>query len=183
MTVEEPAVEPALSADLRKRIEAEFPKYPEKRAVLLTALHFVQETCDGSIPSQVVPEIAELLELKTIEVWEVISFYAMYNADPVGRCHLRVCTNLSCSLRGARGVMRGLEELLGVRPGEVTEDGNFSVGEVECLGSCGTAPVLQINNEVYRENIREQGLPALLEELRVRLEKTDTASGSGQGGA
>lgn len=160
---------PVLPDALRERIVAEFPKYPEKRAVLLSALHFVQETFEGWIPKDVVPEIAGLLEIETIEVWEVIHFYAMFNAEPVGRCHVRVCTNLSCCLRGARGVMRELEQLLAVRPGEVTEDGNFSVAEVECLGSCGTAPVIQVNNERYRENVSQDDLPALLEELRARL--------------
>ena len=158
------------------QIEAEFPKYPEKRAVLLTALHFVQDTFVGWIPREVVPEIADLLELKEIEVWEVIYFYAMFNSDPVGRCHLRVCVNLSCALRGARGIVRGLEELLALGVGEVTPDGDFSIGEVECLGSCGTAPVLQVNNERYREGLSLEGLPDLLEELRARLADEDAAA-------
>lgn len=169
MTAEPAAVAPVLPDALRERIVAEFPKYPEKRAVLLSALHFVQETFEGWIPKEVVPEIAELLEIETIEVWEVIYFYAMFNSEPVGRCHIRVCTNLSCCLRGARGVMNRLQEMLAIRPGEVTSDGNFSVAGVECLGSCGTAPVIQINNERYRENLGEEDLPGLLEELRSRL--------------
>lgn len=164
-----------MPAALRERIVAEFPKYPEKRAVLLTALHFVQETFEGWIPKEVVPEIAEVLELKEIEVWEVIYFYAMFNSERVGRCHIRVCTNLSCCLRGARGIMTRLEETLALRPGEVTPDGNFSVAGVECLGSCGTAPVIQVNNEVYRENLSEDDLPGLIEELRARLASQDAA--------
>ncbi len=180
MTAEPAAVAPVLPEALRERIVAEFPKYPEKRAVLLTALHFTQETFEGWIPKETVPEIAALLELEPIEVWEVVYFYAMFNSEPVGRCHVRVCTNLSCCLRGARPLMRRLEELLGVRPGEVTEDGRFSVGEVECLGSCGTAPVVQINNEVYRENVGIDDLPGLLDELRQRLDARD-AEGESEG--
>lgn len=175
MTAEPAAVAPVIPDELRERIVAEFPKYPEKRAVLLTALHFVQDAYEGWIPKEVVPEIAEILELKPIEVWEVIYFYAMFNSDPVGRCHVRVCTNLSCCLRGARGIMNKLEQMLAVRPGEVTPDGNFSVAGVECLGSCGTAPVIQVNNEVYRENISEEDLPGLLDELRTRLANEDAA--------
>ena len=171
MTAEPAAVESALSEGLRKRITDEFPKYPEKQAVLLTALHFVQEEMDGWVPPEVVPEIAALLEVRPIEVWEVVHFYAMFNAEPVGRCHMRVCTNLSCCLRGARGLVRALEEELSIRPGEVTVDGNFSIGEVECLGSCGTAPVLQINNERYREGLTGDDVPALLAELRARLDE------------
>ncbi|MDG2307756.1 MAG: NAD(P)H-dependent oxidoreductase subunit E [Candidatus Binatia bacterium] len=175
MTAEPAAVAPVLPKALRERIIAEFPKYPEKRAVLLSALHFVQDTFEGWIPKEVVPEVADLLELKPIEVWEVIHFYAMFNSEPVGRCHLRVCTNLSCCLQGARGIMGQLEKMLAVRPGEVTPDGNFSVGEVECLGSCGTAPVIQVNNERYRENLSGDDLLGLLEELRARLAAQDAA--------
>lgn len=177
MTAEPAAVAPVLPDELRERIVAEFPKYPEKRAVLLTALHFVQDSFEGWIPKEVVPEIADLLELKPIDVWEVVYFYAMFNSEPVGRCHLRVCTNLSCCLRGARGIMDRLETMLAVRPGEVTPDGNFSLGEVECLGSCGTAPVLQVNNERYREGLTEEDLPGLLAELRERLAARDAAEG------
>jgi len=177
VTAEPAAVAPVLPDELRERIVAEFPKYPEKRAVLLTALHFVQDSFEGWIPKEVVPEIADLLELKPIDVWEVVYFYAMFNSEPVGRCHLRVCTNLSCCLRGARGIMDRLETMLAVRPGEVTPDGNFSLGEVECLGSCGTAPVLQVNNERYREGLTEEDLPGLLAELRERLAARDAAEG------
>lgn len=173
MTAETAAVVPVMPEALRERIVAEFPKYPEKRAVLLSALHFVQETFEGWIPKEIVPEVAELLELEQIDVWEVIYFYAMFNSDPVGRCHIRVCVNLSCCLRGARGIVRRLEELLAIRPGEVTEDGNFSIGEVECLGSCGTAPAIQVNNERYRENVSAEDLPGLLAELKARLSESE----------
>src|SRR6185369_1417530 len=130
---------------------------------LLTALHFVQESGNGWIPPEVVPEIAALLEIHEIEVWEVISFYSMFHAEPVGRCHVKVCVNLSCCLRGARGIMRRLEELLDIRPGEITADGMFSIEGVECLGSCGTAPVVQVNYEPYREDLRIEDLPGMLE--------------------
>lgn len=180
MTAEPAAVTPVLPEALRERIVAEFPKYPEKRAVLLTALHFVQDTFEGWIPREVVPEIAEILEIKPIEVWEVISFYAMFNSEPVGRCHLRVCVNLSCALRGARGIVRKLEEILAVRPGEVTPDGSFSIVEVECLGSCGTAVALQVNNEPYREGLTADDVPGLLEELRARLADRDRTKEQGE---
>jgi NADH-quinone oxidoreductase subunit E len=156
-----------LSDELRARIAAEFPKYPEKRAVLLTALHFVQAE-HGFVPREAVPEVAALLEIKPIEVEEVISFYSMFHSHPVGRWHIQVCTNLPCCLAGARGVVRSLEEKLDVRTGEVTRDGLFSIREVECLGSCGTAPVVQVNNEPYVEGVRDEGLGALIESLRGR---------------
>jgi len=157
----------ALPAELRARIAAEFPKYPEKRAVLLTALHFVQAE-RGWIPPEMIVPIAELLEIEPIEVQEVISFYSMFHADPVGRWHVQVCTNLPCCLRGARQLMRGLEQTLGIRAGEVTEDEMFSLAEVECLGSCGTAPVLQVNTEPFVEGIAPENASALVAELRTR---------------
>jgi NADH-quinone oxidoreductase subunit E len=158
-----------LSQELRERIVAEFPKYPEKRAVLLTALHWVQAECGGWVPPDTVPELAALLEIHQIDVEEVISFYPMYSSEPVGRCHLQVCTNLPCCLAGARALVRALEEELGILTGEVTPDGAFSIRETECLGSCGTAPVLQVNNEPYVEKLKLADLPALLQKLRARL--------------
>jgi NADH-quinone oxidoreductase E subunit len=155
-----------LSPALTERIGAEFPKYPEKRAVLLTALHFVQEECGGWIPKPMVAEVAALLEIPVIDVWDVISFYSMFHAEPVGRFHLQVCTNLPCCIRGARAVVRALERALDIRPGERTEDGMFSLGEVECLGSCGTAPVLQVNNRRYDERLSAEDVGGLVARLR-----------------
>ena len=157
-----------LSDELRARIRNEFPKYPEKQAVALTALHFVQAE-HGWIPPGAIREVAEILELKPIDLQEVASFYAMFHTEPVGRCHVQVCTNLSCALLGARGVMRALEEELGIQVGEVTEDGDFSLGEVECLGSCGTAPVVMVNNDAYRENVKASDVSTMLAELRSTI--------------
>ena len=162
-----------ISRELAQRIGAEFPKYPEKRAVLLTALHFVQEERGGWIPKPMVPEVAALLEIPVIDVWDVISFYSMFRAEPVGRFHLQVCTNLPCCIRGARAVVRALERALDIRPGERSEDGMFSLGEVECLGSCGTAPVLQVNNRRYEEGLS----PGDIDGLVGRLRQEATTSG------
>jgi NADH-quinone oxidoreductase subunit E len=154
-----------LSPELKERICAEFSKYPEKRAVLLTALHFVQEE-QGWVPKDVVPDLAGLLEISVIDVWEVISFYSLFHAEPLGRYHLQVCTNLPCCIRGARAVVRAFERVLDIRPGERTEDGMFSLGEVECLGSCGTAPVLQVNNRRYEERLSSEQVDGLVARLR-----------------
>ena len=118
----------ALSEELKTRIRNEFPKYPEKRAVLLSALHFVQEEQGGWIRPEVIPELGELLEIPAIDVKEVASFYAMFNEAEIGKRHLRVCTGLSCCLRGARGLQNRIESELGARPGELAEDGMFSIG-------------------------------------------------------
>lgn len=164
----------ALSEELKARIAAEFPKYPEKRAVLLTALHFVQAEHGGWIPPEAVPELAAILEIPRIDVEEVISFYPMFHLEPVGRFHLQVCANLPCCMGGARGLVRALEQELEIEPGEVTRDGLFSIAEVECLGSCGTAPAIQVNNEPYVEGVQAKDIPELLARLRARA--------AGQGG-
>jgi NADH-quinone oxidoreductase E subunit len=166
-----------LSTELKQRIVAEFPKYPEKRAVLLTALHFIQAEHGGWIPADLVPEVAEMLEIPPIDVWEVISFYSLFHSDPVGRFHLQVCTNLSCCLRGARGIVQALSETLDLLPGECSTDGAFSLAEVQCLGSCGTAPVLQINNEPFEEQLSAESAVALVGRLRARA--TAAARGGG----
>jgi NADH-quinone oxidoreductase subunit E len=156
----------SLSPELEQRIRAEFPKYPEKRAVLLSALHFVQEEHGGWIPNDLVPELAALLEIHVIEVWEVISFYSLFHAEPIGRFHFQVCTNLPCCIRGARAVVRAFERVLDIRTGEKTADGMFSLGEVQCLGSCGTAPVLQVNNRRYEEGLSPASIDGLVARLR-----------------
>ena len=154
-----------LSEELRARITAEFPKYPEKRAVLLSALHFIQAECEGWIPPDTIGELADILELPRIDVEEVISFYPMYHTERVGRCHLQVCTNLPCCLAGARAVVRALEAQLDLVAGEVSSDGLFSLGEAECLGSCGTAPMMQVGDEYY-ENLDEASVDRILNELK-----------------
>lgn len=158
-----------LSEELKQRIADEFPKYPEKRAVLLTALHFIQAEHDGWIPPGASKEIAQLLEIHQIDVEEVISFYSLFHSEPVGKFHIQVCANLSCCLQGARPLVRAFEEKLDIRSGEVTDDGVFSIAEVECLGSCGTAPMLQVNNEPFLENLKPEDVPGILDKLRSRL--------------
>jgi NADH-quinone oxidoreductase subunit E len=102
-------------------------------------------------------------------VKEVASFYAMFNETAIGKRHVRVCTGLSCCLRGARSLQDSFEEELNIRPGEVSDDGCFSIGSVECLGSCGSAPVLQINTRTYLENLSASDAPAILENLRREI--------------
>jgi NADH-quinone oxidoreductase subunit E len=175
-----PAERVTLSPELRQRIVAEFPKYPEKRAVLLTALHFVQAEHGGWIPHELVAELAELHEIPAIDVAEVISFYSLFHSEPVGRFHLQVCTNLSCCLRGARGIVNALSEVLDIAPGERTDDGIFSLAEVQCLGSCGTAPVLQVNNERFDEQLSKESIGGLVDRLR-RQGANGAAGANGKG--
>ncbi len=148
---------------MRREILSLLPRYPQKRAVLLPALHVVQRE-RGWIPPEAMEEVAALLDLRPVEVREVVSFYTMYNRAPVGRHHLQVCRNISCALRGARQITRHLTEKLGITLGGTTPDGRFTLTEVECLGSCGTAPMLQCNDD-YHENLTVERLDDLLSRL------------------
>ena len=140
-----------LSAESRARIEREMAKFPKKRGALLAALHIAQEE-HGFISPELARALGELFEIRPIEVMEVVSFYNMFYDRPQGRHHVYVCTNLPCSLRGARGMLRALEAHLGVRAGETTKDGRITLGHEECLGACAYAPMLRIG-EAYHENL------------------------------
>lgn len=150
--------------EVKKRFDAILPRYPTKEAALLPTLHLVQETW-GWISPEAVHYVAGLLDLSPATVFGVVSFYDMYNQKPVGKYQLRVCTNLSCMVSNAYDIYEGLCEKLQVKPHETTKDGLYTVVEVECLGSCGTAPVVQVNND-YHENMSVEKMSALLEKLR-----------------
>lgn len=150
-----------LSEPVKQAILAEVPKYPEPRSALLMALHFIQAEI-GHVPIAVQREVATLLGLRPIEVREVVTFYPMYHEHPVGKRNIQVCVNIACALAGARKVVRALEERLGVPVGERTADGMYSIEEVQCLGSCGTAVCVQVNNEPFIENVRPERVDDLL---------------------
>jgi NADH-quinone oxidoreductase E subunit len=137
--------------ETRRKIEELFRLYPERRGALLPAIYLLQEET-GHVSAEGARELAELFELKPVQVWEVLSFYNMFYTEPQGRHHVYVCTNLPCSLRGARAILRGIESHLGIHAGETTKDGRITLGHEECLGSCGTAPLLRVDGE-YREGV------------------------------
>ena len=149
-----------LSESVKQAILAEVPKYPEPRSALLMALHFIQAEI-GHVPITVQREVAALLGLRPIEVREVVTFYPMYHEHPVGKRNIQVCVNIACALAGARNVVRALEDRLGIRVGERTPDGAYSIEEVQCLGSCGTAVCVMVNNQPFIENVR----PDLIDDL------------------
>jgi NADH dehydrogenase (ubiquinone) flavoprotein 2 len=146
-----------------QEIEALFARYPTKQAALLPVLHIAQRV-EGWLPPEVIVHVADVLELTPAYVFGVISFYNMYNQKPRGKFFLQVCTNLPCMLRGAYDIYEDLCERIGVRPGQNSEDGKYTVLEVECLGSCGTAPVVQVNND-YHEEMTVEKMSQLLERL------------------
>jgi NADH-quinone oxidoreductase E subunit len=151
------------SAETRARIEREMAKFPRKRGALLPALHMVQEEL-GWIAPGTARALADLFELRPVEVMEVVSFYNMLHARPQPRHEVRVCTNLPCSLRGARTLLAKLEAHLGIRCGESTEDGRIGLGHEECLGACAYAPMLRVGG-TYHENLDLETAKRILDEL------------------
>jgi len=152
-----------LTEAMRQEIVSLFPRYPQKRSVLLPALHIVQRE-RGWIPPEAMEEVAALFDLRPVEVMEVVSFYTLFNRAPVGRHHIQVCRNIACGLRGARKITRHLSGKLGIPVGGTTPDGRFTLTEVECLGSCGTAPMLQCDED-YHENLTVERVDDLLSRL------------------
>ena len=149
---------------VQKKIEELKGRYPNERALTLPALWAAQEHY-GWISGETMKEIAEYLHVPYGHVYGVASFYTMFNKKSVGKYHLQVCTNVSCQLLGARDIAEHLAKKLGIRPGETTPDGKFTLTEVECLGSCGTAPVVQVNDD-YHENLTIEKLDKLLNGLK-----------------
>ena len=155
---------PRFSEAARAEYQAILQRYPERRAALLPTLWLAQREF-GWLPLPVLEYVAELMELPLAWVTATASFYTMYWKQRPGRWHLQVCRNLPCALRGADDVRAAVEQRLGIGPGEKTADGRFSLEEVECLASCDTAPVLQVNNTEYHENLTVEGTLALIERL------------------
>lgn len=139
-------------------------EYPDAQSALLPALHRAQEDYGGWLPEEAYDEVASLMGLPATLVASTASFYTMFNRKPVGRHLVQVCTNLSCSLLGADHLLAYMEKKLGIKPGETTADGRITLLEVECLGSCGTAPVMQVD-DAYHENLTEEKVDQILASL------------------
>jgi NADH-quinone oxidoreductase subunit E len=152
-----------LSENARNQIQTLIARYPQRRSALIPSLHIAQKEI-GYLPNDAIEEIAAIFELSPNEVMEVVSFYTMFYRRPVGKYVIQVCTNISCLLCNSEGMMSHLQKRLGIKPGETTADNRFTLVEVECLASCGTAPVVQIN-ERYYENLTAEKLDGILDNL------------------
>jgi NADH-quinone oxidoreductase subunit E len=141
-------------------------RYPEKKqkSALIPVLHLAQSEFDGWLSPAVMDYVASLLNIKPIEVYEVATFYSMFNTSPVGKCLIEVCRTSPCWLRGAEDIVEHIEKKLNIKDGETTADGMFTLKTVECLGSCGTAPMLQCGANYY-ENLTNEKVDELFEEL------------------
>jgi NADH-quinone oxidoreductase subunit E len=152
------------SADHLRRIEELKTRYQKPQAVILDALWMWQEE-HGWISEEGMTSVAEVLGVPRHHVLGVVSFYTMFNSAPVGRHKIEVCTNVSCMLRDSDRILRHLERTIHLRPGETSPDNRFTLVEAECLGSCGTAPMMQIGDD-YHENLDEEKVDRILSELK-----------------
>lgn len=148
-----------------RRIIARYPEGKEKSA-LIPLLHLAQESFGGWLDVPVMDYVAGILKLQPIEVYEVATFYTMFNMKPVGKYVLEVCQTGPCMLRGSDEIIAHIKNKLGIQAGETTPDGLFTLKPTECLGACGYAPMMQLG-KYYKENLTKEKVDALLEELRV----------------
>jgi len=155
---------PRFAPAVLEEYRALLARYPTRRAALMPTLWLAQREF-GWLSEPVMTYVAGLMELPLAWVTSVASFYTMYWKEPKGRWHIQLCRNLPCQLRGAADIQRAVEGRLGICHGQRTADGRFSLEEVECLASCGTAPVLQLNNAEYHEQLDVPRTLALLERL------------------
>ncbi len=148
-------------------------KYPEGRekSALLRLLHLAQEENSGWLSLAAMDHVAGLLDIKPIEVYEVATFYSMYNLEPVGRYVLEFCHTGPCAIEGAEHLIRYTQQKLGIQTGETTSDGMFTIKEVECLGACGYAPLMQVGM-FYHEHLTEEKIDRFIEDCRAgKIEK------------
>ena len=151
--------------------EAKIPKilkrYPEGRqaSAILALLTLAQQQCGGWLPPEAIRYVTERLGVSEIQGYEVASFYTMFNLKPIGKYHVQVCGTTPCMLRGSEEIKRACERHLNIQCGETTADGLFTLSEVECLGACTAAPMMQINED-YHENLTDETVAALLKKIQ-----------------
>lgn len=141
-------------------------RYPNPRSALMPVLWLIQEEA-GYISDEAIEYAAMSLDIPTADVYGVITFYTMFNRRKIGRHHIQVCTNICCWLRGSEDILKYLKAKLGIDAGETTSDGNFTLSTVECLGACGAAPMMMVDDEYY-ENLTIESIDEILEEIKSK---------------
>lgn len=152
------------SPEAYKKFEETVGRYPKKEAAMLPVLYLAQEEF-GYLSPEAIEYVARLMGQSPAQVTGVVSFYTMLNMKPIGRYHIQVCRTLPCALRGAEKLTSFLEKILDIEVGQTTEDGRFTLSEVECLASCGTAPMMQINEDYY-ESLTEEKTAEIVDSLK-----------------
>jgi NADH-quinone oxidoreductase subunit E len=170
-----------LSADARARIDREIAKYPpdQRQSAVMSALAIAQREL-GWLSNETMDEVAGILGMPPVAVYEVATFYTMYDLKPTGRFKLAICTNLPCALSGATAAAEHLKSKLGIGFGETTPDGRFTLKEGECMGACGDAPVMLVNNHRMVSWMSGGKLDALIDELSAAADRGEGAPGGGK---
>ena len=150
---------------MREKIEEAAVRYPDRRSAIMPALLIAQRE-HGHLPGPVLEEVADILGVERIWVYELATFYTHFHTEPVGMFHLELCDNVSCMLCGSEDLLTHLEAVLGIKKGETTPDGLFTLSTVECLGACEMAPVMQVGDD-YRGDLDVARIDALLNSLRT----------------
>lgn len=153
-----------LNAESINMIKEKLARYPRRKSVILPALTIAYFQV-GHLSSDIYREISEIIDIPALEIAEAATFYTMFPKEPVGKYLIQVCHNISCALLGADNLIKYLEEKLEIKKGETTSDGLFTLISVECLGSCASAPMMQINDKYY-ENLTKEKVDKILNELR-----------------
>ena len=151
------------SPEVEAEIDRHLAKYPSKRSAILPLMFIVQRE-RGYLDPPGVSYLANRLSLRITDIWEVATFYSMLQTKPIGKYHIQICKTLSCKIMGEGKITEHVSKKLGINPGETTPDGKFSLSLVECLGSCGTAPMFQINFD-YHENLTPEKVDQILDSL------------------
>lgn len=152
------------SPETRKKFDEIISRYPKKEAAMLPVLRLAQEEF-GYLSAEAIEYVAAIMGVPAARVYGVVTFYTMLNMKPVGRHHVQICRTLPCALAGAERITATIKAKLGIGVGATTPDGRFTLSEVECLASCGTAPMMQVNDDYY-ENLREQSVGEILDKLK-----------------
>lgn len=155
------------SEEKLKEVESIVARYPDgkQKSALLPVLHLAQQEFGGWLSSDTMDYVASLLKLESIEVYEVATFYSMYNLKPVGKYMFEICQTGPCMLNGSDDIIKYIHEKLGIKPGETTSDGLFTLKTVECLGACGYAPMMQMG-KTYREHLTKEKIDSIIDECR-----------------
>lgn len=152
---------------LREQMDTWVAKYPagQAQSAVIPCLHILQKANDGWLTTAIMDALAEYLSMPAISVYEVATFYTMFELEPVGKHKISVCTNISCMLCGSEKIMNHIQQKLNIKPGQTTEDGLFTLKEVECLGACVGAPMMLLDRD-YHEFLNEDKVDDILDELR-----------------
>ncbi|MGH7767002.1 MAG: NADH-quinone oxidoreductase subunit NuoE [Candidatus Binatia bacterium] len=152
------------SEESLKRFESIVGRYPKKEAAMLPVLYLAQEEF-GYLSPEAIEYVAAIMGVPVARVYGVVTFYTMLNMKPIGRHHIQVCRTLPCALAGAERITAAIKAKLGIGLGETTADGRFTLSEVECLASCGTAPMMQVNDDYY-ESLSEQSVGEIFDRMK-----------------